>query len=127
MDVKLALQVGRPPQLLLAVQGKMFVVAAECNGFGLLTSSLLAAAILGFHYRLRWPDKLVLLSLTVPGAILSNTLRIVGICLAATYLPLPYTLVHEGVGVVFYAVTLWALWWLAHCLAAPKPQRHGHG
>jgi len=113
MDVKVALHAGRPPQLLLAVAGKRFVVAAECNGFGLLTSSLLAAVILGFHYRLRWLDKLLLLLLAVPWAILSNTLRIVGICLAATHLPLPYVLVHEGIGVVSYAVTLWALWWLA--------------
>ena len=125
MDVKVALHAGRPPQLLLALQGKMFVVAAECNGFGLLTSSLLACVILGFHYPLRWLDKLLLLLLTVPGAILSNTLRIVGICLAATHLPLPYMLVHEGIGVVSYAVTLWALWWLAHYLATPKPEGHG--
>jgi len=121
MDVKVALHAGRPPQLLLAVAGKPFLVAAECNGFGLLTSSLLAAAILGFHYRLRWLDKLLLLLLAVPWAILSNTLRIVGICLAATHLPLPYVFVHEGIGVVSYAVALWALWRLARCHATPEP------
>jgi exosortase/archaeosortase family protein len=123
MNVNVALHVGRPPQLLLAVQGRMFVVAAECNGFGLLTSSILAAAILAFHYRLRWLDKLLLVGITVPLAILSNTLRIVGICLAATHLPLPYMLVHEGIGVVSYAVTLWGLWWLAHRRATREPER----
>ena len=123
MNVKVALYAGRPPQLLLAAPGRIFVVAAECNGFGLLTSSLLAGAILGFHYRLRWLDKLLLMLLTVPLAILSNTLRIVGICLAAMHLPLPYTLVHEGIGVLSYAVTLWSLWWLAQRRATTEPER----
>ncbi len=122
MNVKVALQAGQPPQLLLFAPGRVFVVAAECNGFGLLTSSLLAAAILGFHYRIGWLDKLLFFLLAVPWAILTNTLRIVGICLAATHLSLPYGLIHEGIGVVFYAVSLWALWSFARGLGTREPE-----
>ena len=53
-------------------------------------------------------------------AILSNTLRIVGICLAATHLPLPDMLVHEGIGVISYCITLWTLWGLARYRAMPE-------
>ena len=125
MNVKVALQAGRPPQLLLFAPGRVFVVAAECNGFGLLTSSLLAAAILGFYYRIGWLDKLLFFLLAVPWAILTNTLRIVGICLAATHLPLPYGLIHEGVGVLFYGVSLWALWSLDRRLGTREREPDG--
>lgn len=119
IDVKVGLQAGQPPQLLLAVDGRIFVVAAECNGFGLLASSLLVAAILGFYYRLSWLDKLLLLFLAVPLALLFNALRIGGICVLATYTRLPYGLIHEGVGLTFYGAALVLLWWLAHGRAAP--------
>ena len=113
MDVGVALRQGVPPQLLLAVKDRLFVVAAECNGFGLVSSSFLVAAILGFHYHLSWFAKIGLLALALPLAILFNAFRIVGICLAATHLPLPYVVIHEGIGLVFYAAALVLLWWLA--------------
>jgi exosortase/archaeosortase family protein len=97
-------------------------VAAECNGFGLLTSSVLVAAVLGFLYRLDGLGKAGLLLLAVPMAILFNTLRIVGICLAATHVALPYDLVHEGIGAVFYAAALGLLWLLAASRAGPEPE-----
>ena len=46
VPVRLALTDGRPPQLLLAVRGEIYEVATECNGFGLLTSSLIVATTL---------------------------------------------------------------------------------
>lgn len=125
VHVVVALQAGRPPQLVLAVGNRLFVVAAECNGFGLLASSLLVAAILALYYRLSWLDKALLLLLAVPLAIAFNAFRIVGICLAATHVPLPYAVIHEGVGVIFYASALAILWWLAVRRSAPEaePQR----
>ncbi|MDY0169832.1 MAG: archaeosortase/exosortase family protein [Thermoguttaceae bacterium] len=125
VDVAVALKQGRPPELLLAVKDRMFIVAAECNGFGLITSSLLVAAILGFHYRIPWTAKLGLFLFALPLALLFNALRIVGISLAAVHLPLPYMLIHEGIGLFFYGAALLLLWWLASWRAEPEPQRHG--
>lgn len=118
-DVAIGLKQGSPPELLLAVKGRLFVVAAECNGFGLISSSLLVAVILGFHYRLAWTTKIALFVLAFPLAILFNALRIVGICLAATHVPLPYMLIHEGIGLFFYAAALLLLWWVANWRAEP--------
>jgi exosortase len=123
--VNVALHPGRPPELLLIVRNRPFIVAAECNGFGLLTSSILVAAILGFHYRLSWIVKLTLFLLAVPLAVLFNTLRIVGICLAATHTRLPYTLIHEGIGLFFYVAALGLLWATARHCAAPEPEEDG--
>ena len=122
-DVAVALQQGSPPEILLFVEDRAFVVAAECNGFGLISSSLLVAAILGFHYRIPWHAKAALFLFAFPLAVLFNALRIVGISLAATHLPLPYMLMHEGIGLLFYGAALALLWWLASWRA--EPERHG--
>jgi len=126
IDVNVAIDLGQPPhgpaqatKLLLAVRGRIFEVAAECNGFGLLTSSLLLAVILGFHYRLTGLDRLLLLVTAVPVAIVFNALRIVGICVATSRTTLPYDLIHETVGVIFYVAAMALLWWLARRQAEP--------
>ena len=113
MAVQVAVVPGRPPELALAVGQQVFVVATECNGFGLLTSALLVATILMFQYRLPWLDKLGLLALTIPIAIGSNFLRIVSICLVAPRTALPYGLVHEVLGVLFYYFGLGLIWLIA--------------
>jgi exosortase len=113
VPVKLALAAGQPAKLLLAVKGQVFEVATECNGFGLLTSSLIVATILAFRYRMPASGKLGLLSLAVPIAIVCNFLRIVSICLVASRMQLPYSFVHETLGLIFYFLGLGLIWKIA--------------
>jgi exosortase/archaeosortase family protein len=120
--VKVALVSGRPPELVLAVGKQSFVVATECNRFGLLTSALLVATILMFQYRLPWVQKLGLLALAVPIAIVCNFLRIVSICLVAPRTALPYGFVHESLGVCVYFLGLGLIWMIAN-RQAPSPSR----
>jgi len=108
--VRLVIEPGRPAELVLAVGGRFFRVATECNGFGLLTSSLLLATILGFQFRLPWLNKLGLLAISVPAAIVFNFLRIVSICLVAPRVSLSYYLVHETLGTFFYFAGLAVIW-----------------
>ena len=112
VPVQLVIEPGRPAELVLAVGGRLYRVATECNGFGLLTSALLLATILAFQYRLPWPNKLGLLALSVPIAIVCNFLRIVSICLVAPRVTWSYYFVHEALGTIFYFAGL-ALVWLA--------------
>jgi exosortase len=118
VPVRLALMEGQPPLLLLAVKGRLFEVATECNGFGLLTSSLILATILAFRYRLPGLSKLGLLALAVPIAIVCNFLRIVSICIVASHVSLPYGFVHETLGMIFYFLGLGLIWILAGTQAA---------
>lgn len=113
IPVKLAALGTEPPKLILAVGANRYDVATECNGFGLLTSVLLLATILGFQYRLAWVRKLGLLAFAVPTAIACNFLRIVAICLMAPRTQVPYSVVHEGVGTVFYLLGLAIVWYAA--------------
>lgn len=110
--VQIVVQPGQPPELVLRTGNGFFRVATECNGFGLLTSSVLLATILAFQYRLLWLNKLGLLAISVPVAIVCNFLRIVSICLVAPRVTLSYGFVHESLGTLFYAGGL-ALVWLA--------------
>jgi exosortase len=113
VPVKIALEQGQPPQLLLYVKDHVFGVATECNGFGLLTSALIVATILAFQYRLPWLEKLSLGAVSVPIAISFNFLRIVSICLVAPRTTLPYGFVHETLGLVFYFLGLGLIWKIA--------------
>ncbi|HVM60803.1 MAG TPA: exosortase/archaeosortase family protein [Verrucomicrobiae bacterium] len=113
VPVKIVLVEGRPAELLLSVKGRIFVVATECNGFGLLTSSLIVATTLAFQYRLPWVQKLSLWAVAVPIAIVCNYVRIVSICLVAPSTPLPYGFVHETLGLIFYFLGLGLIWRIA--------------
>ena len=90
-----------PAQLMLTVEGKSYVVATECNGFGFLTSYLILAAVLGSYYHLTWTLRLGLMLSAIPIGLVLNSLRIVGICLVAGRIPVSYTVIHEAFGVAF--------------------------
>jgi exosortase/archaeosortase family protein len=113
VPVKIGLAEGQPAQLLLSVKDHLFVVATECNGFGLLTSSLIVATMLAFQYRLPWVQKLSLWALSIPIAIVCNFVRIVSICLVAPRTTLPYGFVHETLGLIFYFLGLGLIWRIA--------------
>ena len=113
-STQIGLVPGQPPQLILFTSQRKFLVATECNGFGLLTSTLLVATILMFQFRLPWVNKLGLLVLAVPLSITCNFLRIVSICLVAPRTSIPYMVVHETLGVIFYYLGLVLIWWLAN-------------
>jgi len=115
--VNVVLVPGRPPELVLAVGRQAFVVATECNGMGLLTSALLVATILMFRHQMPWLDRLLLLVLAIPIAIVCNFLRIVSICLVAPRTALPYGFVHEALGVCFYFLGLGLIWMIANRFA----------
>ncbi|MSR65191.1 MAG: exosortase/archaeosortase family protein [Verrucomicrobiae bacterium] len=114
VQVQVAYVPARPPELLLATHGQIFVVATECNGFGLLTSSLLLATILGFQYRLAAIRKLGLFAFAIPAAIIFNFLRIAAICMIAPRFPkTSYDFIHETVGTILYLAGLAIVWYAA--------------
>jgi len=100
-------------RLFLTVNDMPFHVAQECNGFGLLASSLLLTAMLVTWRPIRVPDKLLLLAACVPLALMGNMLRIIVIVTLAPIVGKDnYMLMHEAAGLVFFYGTLVFLWWL---------------
>lgn len=99
-------------KLLLSVNGRMFEVAGECNGFGLISTAAILALLLVFWRPLpiRWKVIAVILGFLTGFAF--NLLRILGIVTLAPYLPGHYDLMHEIVGLAALFGGLGFLWWL---------------
>lgn len=103
-------QEAGPPMLILAVNDHPFHVASECNGFGVIMTSLLLALLLAIYRRLSIFD--ICLNV-LAGLILGfafNTLRIVIIVLLAPTLMEHYHIMHEIVGGLTYWACLILVW-----------------
>jgi exosortase/archaeosortase family protein len=103
-------QAGEPPILVLMVNEQPFHVASECNGFGVIITSLLIALLLAIHRRLNIFDLgLNLLAGAIIG-FMFNIVRIVIIVLLAPSMMEHYYLMHEIVGGFTYWACLILVW-----------------
>lgn len=114
------------PQLILTVSGQNFLVATECNGFGLITSAALVAILAGgISGRRGW-----VVAALVPVALLTgfaaNVARILVISLSAPYFPGRYHEMHEVVGTLALWAGLGLVGWLAWRPVADTPVRAGN-
>lgn len=89
-----------------------FIVAPECNGFGLITSSLLLGTICLLYRRARWWKFPGLLALSLLLAFSTNLLRIASIVLLAPRFPGHYHALHETAGTIALYLGLGAVWLL---------------
>jgi exosortase/archaeosortase family protein len=101
-DVQLGLYQGRAePMLMLLNNGMPFHVAAECNGFGMITSSLLMATIIILYRKLTTLQRLGWLGIALLLGLAFNTIRIIIIVLLAPAVGTDnYMVMHEAVGLV---------------------------
>ncbi len=89
------------PMLILLNNGRPFHVAAECNGFGMLGSSLLMATIVLLYRRLPVVDRIGWLLMAMAVGLAFNILRIIIIVLLAPVFPeSAYMAMHETIGLV---------------------------
>ena len=100
------------PKLLMIVEGRPFEVAAECNGFGLMTTAVLLALLLAVSQPMPiwWKVAAVMLAGAIGFGF--NIIRIVGIVLIAPLVPNHYDLMHEAVGLVALFAGLATVWLL---------------
>jgi exosortase/archaeosortase family protein len=99
-----------PPQLILVVNDFPFHVASECNGFGVILTSLLLALLLAIYRRLNPFDLCLNVLAGVIIGFVFNTLRIVIIVLLAPSLMEHYHMMHEIVGTATYWACLILVW-----------------
>jgi exosortase/archaeosortase family protein len=103
---------GSAPKLILLVDEHPFHVASECNGFGVILTSILIGLLLALYRRLGPMD--ILLNIVVGLAIgfAFNIIRIVVIVLLAPYMMNQYMLMHEIVGGITYWGCLILIWFI---------------
>jgi len=101
------------PMLMLFNNGKPFHVAAECNGFGMISSSLLMAMIIVLYRKMALFDRVGWLIMALVIGTFFNSVRIIIIVLLAPQLPdTAYQLMHEVVGLCTTYGGLAALYFL---------------
>jgi exosortase/archaeosortase family protein len=118
---QLAVSTGPEVKLALISKGQAFIVAPECNGFGLIASSLLLGTILLLYRRAAWWRLPLLLPLCIVVAFLFNLLRISTIVLLAPYFPSHYTALHETAGLIALYSGLGLVWLLTGRQRKPAP------
>lgn len=107
-------------RLILAVGDRTFVVAPECNGFGIISSSLLLGLLLLLYNRAAWWSHLIFLPACVLVAFAFNLLRIIAIVTLAPRFPNHYTALHEVAGLIALYSGLGIVWWLT-AMSSAKP------
>lgn len=88
----------------------VFNVATECNGFGILMSSVVLSLIITLKRQRPVWGVAVLLLASVGIGLCFNMVRIVAIALAALRTDLRYPVIHEGVGTAVYLLALLMVW-----------------
>jgi exosortase/archaeosortase family protein len=116
---QLAVQAGPPVKLILIANGSPFHVATECNGFGLITSSLLLGTILLLYRQAAAWRFALLLPLCIAVAFVFNFLRITTIVLLAPRFPGHYNILHEIAGLIALYAGLGIVW-----LATGRPRKN---
>lgn len=112
-QVQLFVLLRPDPSLMLMMDGRVFEVAAECNGFGLLSSSCLLALLLAGASKEPWWRRTTKGVASVALGFFANVLRIVVICLLSAWAgQAHYHLMHEVVGTTCVLLALTAVWWL---------------
>jgi len=114
---------GEPPQLILLVDRHPFHVAAECNGFGVILTSLVIAVLLSLYRKLGPLDFLRNLAVGLALGFAFNILRILIIVLLAPGLMDHYMLMHEIVGGISFWACLVLLWLLLKGPVRDEPGR----
>lgn len=110
-DVALGTVTQSQGMLLLSVNRRLFEVAGECNGFGLISSSATLALLLVVPSRLSLHWKGLILVLAFASGFVFNIFRILGIIALAPFVGDHYHLMHEAVGVAAFFGGLGFLWW----------------
>jgi exosortase/archaeosortase family protein len=113
-DVQLGLYQARTePMLMLLNNGRPFHVAAECNGFGMITSCLLMATIIVLYRKLTALQRLGWLGVALLLGLVFNSIRIIIIVLLAPRIDdSNYMVMHEIVGLITTYGGLAALYFL---------------
>jgi exosortase/archaeosortase family protein len=104
--------VEKKAKLLLKVGNRLFEVAPECNGFGLLSASLVITVLLLAYYPMSLIERLKRFVISLAIALLFNYLRILCIILIAPHVPNHYLLMHETVGILVFYSGLFLIYWI---------------
>lgn len=103
---------GSSPQIAMQVDGNTYLVATECNGFGIISSCFILSVLMAIFLKgLPVWKRFLVPAAAVIFAYLANSMRIAAIIATATYFDKSrYDLIHEFWGYLFFALALISVW-----------------
>lgn len=110
---------GEIPQIALKISGKSYLVATECNGFGIISACAVLAVVMAVFGKMSVRRRVGALLAGIFVGLAANTLRIV--CIIAVSLAAGdkyYYFFHEAIGYAFFGAALVAVYKI--CAARPK-------
>ena len=100
------------PMLIITLGDRPFHVAPECNGFGVLSASLLLSILISVYQRPGWVRSVGFWASSLGVGLFINTLRIFIIMSLASSVGDHYMLMHEIVGVSLFWAGIISVWML---------------
>jgi exosortase/archaeosortase family protein len=100
----------------------LFDVATECNGFGILLSSVVLTVILIIRRRVPVGHSIGLIGFALLMGLVFNIVRIVAIVMATMQSDMNYDTIHEGLGTVIYLLALVVVY-AGNVIGGRKPSR----
>jgi exosortase/archaeosortase family protein len=100
------------PAIILMVNGEIYHIATECNGFGLIISCGLLAFLVVLTGKESFIWKLFLIFAGGVAGYILNVSRIITICSVAPKYPDHYLLIHEIIGIGALSLGIGVTWWL---------------
>lgn len=111
--------------ILVAEKGAgVFNVATECNGFGILLSSIVLSLVLALHRRSSVAGGILKVAGAAGIGLAFNVFRIVAITTATLWTDVRYSLIHEGLGTAIYLLAL-AVVYAVSLIDIPSSWRRG--
>jgi exosortase/archaeosortase family protein len=111
--------------ILVAEKGAgVFNVATECNGFGILLSSVVLALVVALRRRVSLVGVILKVGAAAAIGLAFNVVRIVAITTATLRTEFGYGLIHEGLGTVIYLLAL-ATVYVVSLIDSPFSWRRG--
>ena len=103
---------GESAQIALRVGGKSYLVATECNGFGIILGCVVLSVVaVMFRRKISAIKRISIIVVSALFAYIMNSLRIVSIILLASIVGSGnYHIMHETVGYIFFAMSLISVW-----------------
>ncbi len=103
---------GNSPQIAMQVDGSTYLVATECNGFGIISSCFILSVLMAIFFKNLPVWRRILIPVAaVALAYLANSLRIAAIIATAPHFgKARYDLIHEFWGYLFFALSLIVVW-----------------
>ncbi len=107
-SVSLLMYKGEIPQIALKVNEKYYLVATECNGFGIISSCLVLSIVIAiFRSKIGFLSRCGIVLMGIMTGFIANSLRIVSIiCVSLLIGNEHYYFYHEALGYLFFAGAL---------------------